>query len=485
MLKNYLKVSGRNIIRHPFFSLVNISGLAFGITFLMLIGAFAYNEYSINKPLDQDNRVYLLTSQWKQDNMGYPFVTFGQLTKSLIQDYPTLIESAYVHDGITTIVEVGDKQFRTEIHPGDSTLFKVFDLPVLYGDKETALEKPNGVVLTAAKARLFFGTTNVVGKTIRIQSFDNNNKDFEITAVLKDLPFNTLTNYSNPSSEVFLAPASIDYFGRRGVFNWQFPGTIGYVKLKKGVKPAQLKEPLAQLLKTHTSADTQKNLKIVPVSFSDWYLTSDNGLAKKMILVFVLGGVFILIMAIINFVNITVGNSLTRIKEIGVRKAMGGLRSQLIIQFMAESLLLVSIALLVAIGFYVVVLPYFNQIVGKDLPAVWNLPKWFALAPLGIILVTGVLAGIYPSFVLSAQPSITALKGKLKTVQERQFIRRILIAVQFTTAIVVFITAIVINKQVSFFFQSNLGFNKDRIITVPVPRDWSASGVKNMMAKRD
>lgn len=211
------------------------------------------------------------------------------------------------------------------MHPGDSTMFEIFNFPVAFGDPRTALAKPNAVVITEKKAKLYFGKTDVVGKLLKIQSFDGRNEDFEITAVIKDLPFNTITNYYKPGNEIFLAPASIRYFGREfGFTSWQSPNIVGYVLLKPGVKPAQLKGPLATLLKTNTSPEIQKTLEAYPVALRDCYISMYNGLAGRMIAIFSFVAVFILIMAIINFVNISIGNSLTRLKEIGVRKAMGG-----------------------------------------------------------------------------------------------------------------------------------------------------------------
>lgn len=486
MIKNYFLVAWRNIAKHRFFAMVNIWGLSIGITFVLLIGAYTWGELQVNRFVKNNDRIFLLKSKWANPETGVEFATLGPLTKELQDNYPTLIEKAYSHDGITTVVSVGDKHYREGIHPGDSTFFDVFNLPVAYGDPRTAMDKPNAVVLTEKKAKLYFGKADAVGKLLKIQSFDGRNEDFEVTAVIKDLPFNTVTNYTKPGNELFMGPAGIRYFGREFGFNsWLSPNIVGYVLLKPGIKPEQLKVPLATLIKTNASSEIQKTLEVYPVALKDIYLGMYKGLAGRMIAIFSFVAMFILLMAIINFVNISIGNSLTRLKEIGVRKAMGGKKRQLVFQFITESVLVVAFSFVVSLGMFFLLKPLFSQMIGKDIPGLSSFPAWFAFLPVFIILFTGALAGLYPAFVLSAQPSVTALKGKLKNIKEKLLFRRALITVQFVTAIVVFIAAIVIDRQVSFFFNSDLGFNKERVITVPVPRDWTFSGVKHMERMRD
>jgi putative ABC transport system permease protein len=486
MIKNYFLVAWRNIVKNRFFAMVNIWGLSIGITFVLLIGAYTWGELQVNRFVKNNDRIFLLKSKWANPETGVEFATLGPLTKALQDNYPTLVEKAYSHDGITTVVSVGDKHYREGMHPGDSTFFDVFNFPVAYGDPRTAMDKPNAVVLTEKKAKLFFGKADAVGKLLKMQSFDGRNESFEVTAVIKDLPFNTITNYSKPGNEIFLGPASIRYFGREFGFNsWQSPNIVGYILLKPGVTPEQLKGPLATLIKINTSPEIQKTLEVYPVALRDVYIGMYKGLAGKMIAIFSFVAVFILLMAIINFVNISIGNSLTRLKEIGVRKAMGSKKRQLVFQFITESVLVVAFSFAVSLLMYVLLRPVFSQVIGKNIAGLETFPAWFTILPILIILFTGLLAGIYPAFVLSAQPSITALKGKLKNIKEKLLFRRALISVQFVTAIVVFIAAIVIDRQVSFFFNTDLGYNKERVITAPVPRDWTASGVQHMERMRD
>lgn len=486
MIKNYFLVAWRSIVKNRFFAMVNIWGLSIGITFVLLIGAYAWGELQVNRFVKNNDRIFLLKSKWAVPDKGVEFATLGLLTKALQDNYPTLVDKGYSHDGITTVVSVGDKHYREGVHPGDATLFDVFNFPVAYGDPRTAFDKPNAAVITEKRAKLYFGKTDVVGKLIKIQSFDGKNDDFEVTAVIKDLPFNTITNYSKPENEVFMGPASLKYFGREQSFlSWQTTNIISYVLLKPGVSPDQLTVPIATLMKTNVTPELRKMLEVHPEALKDVYLGLNKGLAGRMIAIFSFVALFILLMAIINFVNISIGNSLTRLKEIGVRKAMGGMKLQLVFQFITESVLVVTFSFIVSIILFALLRPLFGQVIGKDIPGLSSFPGWFAILPVLIILFTGVLAGIYPAFVLSAQPSVTALKGKLKNVQEKLLFRRGLITIQFVTAIVVFIAAIVIDKQVAFFFHSNLGYDKERVITTAVPRDWTVAGVQHMERMRD
>lgn len=486
MIKNYFLIAWRNLQKNRFFTLVNITGLSVGLAFVLLIAAYAWGEWQVNTHFKYHDRIMMLQSKWTNPDMGNELTTIGPLAKALQENYPSLVSSWYRNDGITSIVTVGDKHFRESLQPGDSTFLTIFNFELSHGDARTALIKPNAVVLTEHKARQFFGTADVLGKTVNIQSFDGMKQDFEVTGVMKDPPFNTVTGFALPANEIFLAPGSAAFFGRETVFdNWGSRFTISYVLLQPGVTAAQLQQPIVALLKTNTTADVYKNVTVTPIRLDKYYMQMNNGLAGKMILVLSAVSLFILLMAIINFVNISMGNSLSRLKEIGVRKAMGGRKQQLILQFMTESVLVASFAFVVAIILFVLLRPMFGQVLQKEIPGLDSFPVWFSCFPLLIILFTGLLAGAYPSFVLSAQPSVTALRGKLQHVQEKLFFRRALVIGQFVTAIVVFIAAIVINQQVSFFFNKNLGYNKDHVLTAPVPRDWTPQGVKHMDAVRN
>lgn len=490
MFRNYIKIAWRNLEKHKTFSVINIFGLSTGIAFALLTSAYIWSEYQVNKTLKNNDRIYLVQSRWKDPNMGYDFSTLAPLAKALKENYPGMVEDYYHHDGITSIVSKGEKHFSEGLQVGDAGMLDMFGFPLLYGDAHTALNSPSSIAITAAKAIKYFGRTDVLGQTLTLQSFSGSRQDFIITAVLKDPPQNTVTYWGNGinkgSNEFFLGEKSLKFFGRDGGFeSWQNAFMISYVQLKKGVSIAALQTPVRQLLKLNTAPDVQKNLQIYFTPVKDYYLQSNNGIAYRMIYALGLAAIFILAMAIINFINISIGNSVTRLREIGVRKVMGGNKRQLVLQFITESVVISVFAMAVALVFYALARPFFSDMLGKQLPQLNAYPAWFVCIPFIVSILVGLLAGIYPAFVLSGQHSIESLKGKLETVREKLAFRYSLITLQFITSIVVFICAIVIKEQVSYFFSTDLGYKKDKVITARVPRDWSPQGVQKMETIRN
>jgi putative ABC transport system permease protein len=490
MLRNFIVIAWRNLLRNKTFSVINIFGLAAGIAFALLIGAYIWSEFQVNKDLKNNDRIYMVQSKWKDPNMGYDFATLAPISKALKENYPNLIEDFYHHDGITSIVSKGDKHFSEGLQVGDASLLTMFGFTLAYGDAATALNNPNSLALTEAMAIKYFGKTDVVGQTLTLQSFSGSKQEFEIRAVLKNPPYNTATSWGNGinkgTNEFFLPATSLRFFGRDAGFEaWQNPFIISYVEVKEGVSPADLQTPVLQLLKQNTAPDIQKNLQIYFTPIKDYYLQSNNRIAYRMIYSLGFVALFILLMAIINFINISIGNSVSRLREIGVRKVMGGSKVQLIIQFLTESIVLVAFGVVTALVIYILVRPFFGDMLGKQLPALHSYPSYFLLVPAAVTLLVGILAGIYPAFVLSRQQSIASLKGKLETVKEKLVFRHSLVAIQFVTGIVVFIAAIVIKEQVNYFFNADLGYKKDKIITARVPRDWTQNGVAHMATVRN
>jgi putative ABC transport system permease protein len=427
----------------------------------------------------------LYKANGKRPIWAWEFTSLAPIGKTLADNYPNLVTGYYQHDGLSTIISKGDKYFTEGVQPGDASLLNMFGFKMLYGDARTAFNNPNSIVITEDIAKKYFGRTDVVGQTLTVNSFTNTKQGFDITGVLKKLPYNTITNYNGSSNDIFLPVAAFKFFGREaGLDAWNNPYMVNYVRLKDGVKPQDLQKPIAQILRTNTTADVQANLQTYLVPVNQYYLQKDNSAAKKMIYTLAFICLFILLMAVINFINISVGNSVTRLKEIGVRKVMGSSRRQLMLQFLTESVLLVLFSFIIAICIYWLGRPFFSEVMGKQIPRLAEFPLYFALAPVLIILLIGVLAGLYPAVILSAQSSVDSLKGKLRSVKERVAFRHSLVVVQFVTAIVVFIAAVIINKQVSFFFNSNLGYDKEQVVTARVPRDWTPAGVQHMETMR-
>ncbi|WP_254412137.1 ABC transporter permease [Dyadobacter diqingensis] len=483
MLHNYFKIAWRNLLKRKFFSLVSIFGLSAGMTFTFLIGSYVWSEWQVNATLKNPKNQYILQSKWTDENMGIEIATLGPLGKSLKEDYPNLVANYYRFDGITVAVSNGDKHFREDVQAGDSTFLSMYGFPLLYGDAKTALQQPNSVAITEEKAIKYFGKTDVLGQILNLDNFVGQKQEYKITAVLKTIPDNSVTNLLKSPANIFIPLGSLK--GRQNAESWSFPYMITYLELKEGIKKEDLNKAIQQLLATNTPENIRTNLKVYLTPLTDFYMQQNNGLARKMI--YTLSGValFILLMAVVNFVNITIGNSSSRIKEIGVRKVLGSLQSQLIKQFLAESVILSAVAMLLSVGFYELFRPYFADILGRQISSFFALLPYSILTVIAFTGIIALLAGIYPAFILSSLPAIESVKGKLRSVKDNILFRRVLIVAQFSIALFVFAAATLISKQVSYFFSKDLGYDKTSIVSIAAPRDWTPEGVTKMESVRN
>lgn len=486
MLKNYFKIAWRNISKHRFYAVVNIVGLLTGLTFTLLISAYVWQELQVNKKLKNSGQQYILTTVSTDPNVGYELATFGPVAKRLKEDYPNLVSNYYRWDGITSVVSKNDKHFREGLQVGDSTLLKMYGLELLHGDVNTALLNPYSVVITGEKAVKYFGKLNVVGETINIQSFLGGKHEFTVTGVLKEVTENSVTHLVDDYPNSFFIPVNtLSFFGRMELDSWNNMFVVSYIQLKDGVVIKDLEKPIRQLMEQNLDATLRKVITVKPVLLSDYHLRKDQGVVKRMLYTLSFVGAFILLMAIINFINITISRSSVRMREIGIRKVMGGVRTQLIFQFLTESFILVFIATLMALVGYTFCRPIFSQLIDKEIPPLSLFPVYYIFIPIGIAFIVGLLSGLYPAVVLSSLKSVDSLKGKLTTVKENIFLRKSLIGFQFTLAIVVLVAAFIVTQQVAYFFSQRLGYDKEYIVSAQAPRDWTREGVKKMLATRN
>jgi putative ABC transport system permease protein len=482
MFKNYLLVAVRHLAKHKTYSLLNSFCLVIGITFAMLIGTYIINEKSVNSTLKNVGDQYVLKSKWKQANMGRDITSFGPLAKTLKEEYPHLIENYYRFDALASIVSVDDNHFRTGIAVGDTSFVSMYGFKLLYGNQDRPFTNTQSAVITESFAEKLFGERNVIDRPITIQTYDGKSIDFTVSGVLSELPYNnSITNFSRPY-EVFLSMDNNQYFqpGDKGE-NWNNLFIVNMIQLKKGVTPADLREPLEKLLIKYQPEHTRGNVEIQLEGIESYYLLKDNGAVQKMIVTLLIIAAFILLMTIINFVNIHIGTSVYRLKEIGLRKVFGGERRQLVVQHLVESFLLSFISLILSITFYELLHPLFGQLLNTKLSSVWQfgLMHWIFLFSLLILI--SFLSGVYPGIVLSSINIIQAAKGKISSGVGKISLRRALLVIQFTIAVVTCICAFTFSKQVSYFFSKDLGFEKDQVMIVSsVPRQWDSLGVVKM-----
>jgi putative ABC transport system permease protein len=485
MLKNYFTIAIRHLTRHKFFSLINIFCLAIGITFSMIIGVYILKQENINSNIKDVNNQYLLKSKWKQENMGYDITTLGPLAKTMKDEYPGLVAGCYRFDPVTDIVSVGNKHFREDISIGDTTFVSMYGFPLLYGNPNQVFINNKSAVVTQDFAIKYFGNTDVVNKVITIQTpADGIKHDFMISAVLKKMPYNSISNFAVAKTEyqVYLPMENNQYFqgGDKGD-NWSNIFMVGFIELQKGVLPKDLEKPFAQVLLKYQPDFVKGNLKVELAQLTGYYLKNNNNAVQKMITALSLIAVFILLLAVINFININIGTSSYRLKEIGLRKVFGSPKMQLIIQFIIESWILTCIAAIISIFLYELLRPVFNQLLNATLDPVlqFNFAKIIFL--LFLIITVGFISGIYPAFVLSSSNVVNAVKGKVNSAEKGLMLRKTLLVVQFTLAIIVFISSLNVSQQVAYFFNKDLGYNKEDVMIISsLPRQWDSAGIVKM-----
>lgn len=477
MIVSHYKTALRQIARNRFHSLLNIAGLSVGIAFTLLIAVYSWSEWNVNHNLNDHTRQYILTSDWKDPNLGYPLATLGPLAKSLKENYPSLVANYYRFDGLTVIVGSQDRQFREELQMGDSTLLPMYGFTLLYGDARTALNRPFTVVITDDRAIKFFGATDVVGRDLTITNNGGRRASFRITGVLQKPARNSVTRLTSDNT-IFVSAANLEWFGRN--MNWNNGHIANYIELQPGASMTSVDTALRHLVRTNADPVVAANLTVHAEPLTRYYLDANGATVRRMIFTLSSIAVFILGMAMINFVNLSVSRSDARMKEIGVRKVLGSLQRQLRAQFLAESVGLALLATIIALALYTVLCPFFSVMLNREMPTLLDLPlaAWSLIALFGVL--TGWLVGLYPALLLSSVPTVNVLKGKTGSLARHLRLRKTLVGFQFATALVVFIGAIIVSRQIELFFSDRLGYKKDFILTAQVPRDWSPEGVRRM-----
>ncbi|MFC1725612.1 ABC transporter permease [candidate division KSB1 bacterium] len=466
MFKNYLKTAFRNMKRQKVFSLINISGLAIGMACSILILFWVQDELSYDKFHINIDRIYRIVDGipvGKKVDMSA--LTAPPVAPALTQDYPEILEYTRFSDGINTLVKYGDKAFYETLYTNaDPGIFKIFSFFMLKGDPETALSDPYSVVLTEKTAEKYFGEEDPLGKTLNI----NNEFNVTVTGVVKNLPQNSTIQFD------FISPFTKTFFDERQLNNWDANFHYAFVLLKKGVSAENLDNKISNYLIEH---DPEQTDTIDLQWFGDTHLYSQlehefDGLGDiKYVYIFSVLAVFVLLIACINFVNLTTAKSGSRSKEIGVRKVVGADKKDLRGQFFSETIIMTFIGLTAALILVWILLPFFNELSGKQIdPVSMNLFKLLGLFA-SIALLTGIISGIYPSLYLSSFQPVKALKGNFTTGKGGKVFRKILVVFQFLLSIILIICTITVSKQLNFINNFDLGYNKDHIVEMRITGD--------------
>lgn len=361
----------------------------------------------------------------------------------------------------------------------------MYGFPLLYGDQNNAFINNSSAVITAGFARKLFGVENAIGKTLTIQTTtDGMTQDYTISAILKDMPYNSVTGFLNDHYSVFIPAEGSKYyqFGDP-TQGWENANVVSFIEANKNVSTNELITPLKNILKKYTKEDVSQNLNIQTLPVKDYYLNDHNYAVKKMMLILSLVAVFILLMVIVNFININIGASSYRIKEIGLRKTFGSVRRLVMLQFITEAIVLAFISGLFAVLIYQLLLPVFSDILNASLPGFFHFTSKEYVFLLLLVSTVGMLAGAYPGIVLGSTNLLQAVRGKMNNSKQGITLKRVLLVVQFSLAILVFICAMNLSRQVNYIFNKDLGYNKDQVMIITAfPKQWDSTGLLRIEA---
>jgi ABC-type antimicrobial peptide transport system permease subunit len=459
MLKNYLKITWRNLLRHKAFSFINILGLAIGMASSALILLWIQNEVSYDQFHEKKDRLYEVYNRSVFDGKLWCWGTTPKVMRKVLkQSYPQIEETART-TGNKFLFTVGDKRLTVPGNFTDPGFLTMFSFPLISGNAQTALSNIHDIVITQKLSKKLFGDANAIGKTVKIDS----NAYFTVTGVLKDLPNNTTFEfeYLVPWSYMKKIGWDDEYWGNNSVQTW--------VLLKKGVTEAQADAAIVNVTKSHS--DT-KDISQFLHPLSKWRLYSkfdDKGKVSggriETIRIFSIIAAFILLIACINFMNLSTARSEKRAREVGIRKVVGALRNSLIYQFLGESVLIAFIAGIIALIAVQLSISGFNTLTDKQLFIPYSNP-YFWLVFLGFILFTGVISGSYPALYLSSFKPVSVLKGTFKAANALITPRKLLVVIQFTFAVVLIVCTIIIRQQLKYAQDRDSGYKKDNLVYV-------------------
>jgi len=479
MLKHQIIIALRIILRNLNYSIINIGGLAIGLAAFIFIIIYITDELKYDMFHDKADRIYRVNRFYNSNNVNEDAATLSFPAGPALQfEYPDMIENVcrffdfqvsklffeYRNDS-SEIVRFNERNFFL----ADSTLFEMFTFPFVEGDPETALLRPNTIVLTESTARRYFGNESPVGKTLRIEEFT----DMEITGVIRDIP----------SQSHF----KIDILGSLSTFRqlgggqlpqtWIWNPCWTYVLLKEGVSPDQLEDKFPEFYENHYFDLSNQDVTLYLQPLTDIHLRSHHDYEMQAnsnyIYIYILSAIaaIVLVLACINFMNLTTANYACRTREIGIKKVFGSSRNRLTIQFLGETIILSFIALIIAAVLVELLLPGFNRFTGKLVSQDFLLkPVSLAFAVL-LAIIVGLFAGTYPAIFLSSFQPITILKGVLSGGAKSGIARKILVVFQFSISIALIIGTFIVFGQLRYIRNADLGFNRDQVIIIPTVGD--------------
>ncbi|HWM91681.1 MAG TPA: ABC transporter permease [Thermoanaerobaculia bacterium] len=480
MLGHYLKIAARHLVKHKGHSLINVLGLTLGMACCLLILLFLRHELSYDRSWADMDRIYRVTEDWQLHGQEPDFWSTSppRLAPTLKEDMPEIEEAVrlfpYFEGGLPGRVAVSygtDKLFYDRFYWADPGFFRIFTLPAVEGDADTALVEPNTVVLTASTARKYFGNESALGKVLRIDS-GYSDEDYRVTAVVEDMPVNAHFHF-----EVLASTSTLDHIKDQRVLlsSWYLADCYTYIKLAKGVTPASVEAKLPEFLKKHlppVRVDPPPKVGFSLQPLTDIHLHSKLNYEMEVngdmsyIYIFSAIGALTLLIACVNFMNLATARFAGRAREVGVRKVVGAHRSQLITQFLGESLLLCILAVVLALVLVRLTLPAFNAFSGREIALQLDSTAWLGL--LGLTLLVGLVAGSYPALFLSRFRPAQVLKSSLVGGVGSGAFRKVLIVFQFAVSVGLLIGAGIIYDQLRYMRSQELGIDIEEVVVLPI-----------------
>jgi len=468
MFKNYFKISYRNLLRHKFYSFINITGLAIGLAAFFLINLYTGFEKSYDTQFTNAGQLYRLTTDQVTDGVigvrdAMSWAPSGKLFKEEfvdVLDYAT----TYKFSNVVFKDSHNDVRFERSIIAADSNYFKLFDHPMIQGDPLTALVDPYSVVLTASKAKSYFGNSDPVGKSIELLS--GFNRPFKVTGVIDDLSENTHYHF-----DIILSLKSIqtniDNDGWNG-FNY-----YTYLKLAENADLPYIESKFPELVSTYISEDTKLIFNLQPVLdihlYSDFTYEPQIHGSSEAVQFLTLIAIFVLGIAWINYINLSTARAIDRAKEVGLRKVVGARKNQLITQFLFESFMINVLSVVLAVTLAELCLPFFNSLIDKVVAThVWDL-SYFMVMIIAYLVIGTLLTGFYPALVLSNFQPLVVLKGKFRNSKKGVSLRKALVVGQFAVSLILISGTFIVSRQVTYMRDKDKGFDIDHVVAFDRP----------------
>jgi putative ABC transport system permease protein len=454
MIKNYTKITFRNLKKNKFYSFINITGLAIGIASCLIIFLWVQNELSYDRFHENAGKLYRIFQESPQGDRIFRFMsTPSGLGPLLKEQYPEIVHTAR-HTPARWDIGREEIYFRESVALVDDSFLKMFSFPLLEGTPQAALEDPYSIVISEEMREKYFSGEDPLGQTLSVEG----SLDLKVTGVLQDIPKDSHLPFDCLVPFKLLGEFGYD------MKDWGNNNYWTYVQLTENASAQEVEAKISGIIQEHVPRSSSI-LHLQPVVRIHLYNPGGGGLITY-IYIFSGMAVFILLIACINYMNLSTARSTKRAREVGIRQVVGANRIQLIKQFMGESVFYAFIALIIGLAIVHLLLPLLSQLAGKPLSMDYSISMILVL--IGLTLFTGLLAGIYPAFILSSFQAISALKGVFKSRGGRALFRRVLVVTQFSLSIFLIIGTLFVFRQMDFMMNRELGYNKENIVCVPM-----------------